>query len=113
MRFALRGDDVGRLVSELTVSSDEAAGPPFWLLKPSGSGGTGSSSSAGARRPFFFRVPPDDDENNPLALGALATRRKNLVAEAPMAFGDIGDRCFILGLDLVGDGGNCPGWRDE
>jgi len=96
-------------VSELTVSNDPPYAP---LLMPgptgtaSGSGGTGSASSSlgAAKKPFFLVVPPDD-EKRPFALGALATRRRNLVADADIAFGDNG---FILGVDVVGEGTDAP-----
>lgn len=51
-------------------------------------GGTGGMISAGARKPFFVVADEREPEKNkPLALGAEATRRINLEAEAPMALG--------------------------
>jgi hypothetical protein len=52
-----------------------------------GSGGTGS---AGASIPFLVVEDDRELENNPLALGAEATRRMKRVADAPMALGESG-----------------------
>lgn len=49
--------------------------------------------SPGANKPFFVVAPAVEREprvKRPLALGADATRRMNLVALAPIAFGDNG-----------------------
>jgi len=62
------------------------------------SGGSGGTSS-GASIPFFVLDPDRDPRvNSPFALGADATRRINLEADAPIALGLSG----VLSLDREG-----------
>jgi len=60
----------------------------------------GGTASDGASRPFFVvEADREPRENNPLTLGAEATRRMKRVAEAPIALGDSGP--FPFGLEGV------------
>lgn len=75
--------------------------------------GSGGTASAGASNPFFIvGVPFEDDdrfiEKRPLAFGADATRRMNLLADAPTAFGESGGRDGEC-CDALND---CCDWND-
>lgn len=51
-------------------------------------GGKGGTTSAGARKPFLVAVADREfEKSRPFTLGAEATRRINLEAEAPTALG--------------------------
>jgi hypothetical protein len=90
--FSLRGDtgadgvSLERHLEDADDSVSNESVPSSTEVETSG--GSGGTAFAGASNPFFV-VDPDREprEKSPLALGAEATLRMNLEADAPIAFG--------------------------